>query len=79
MDIRPKIFRYVRFNSYLTQFQKELLGGLAESEGCSKTEIVRKAVHKYLREQGIDDGLIADSEEIIERLKEEGFFCGEES
>ena len=36
----------------------------------SKAELVRKAVHYLLRDNGLDDGLICDREEMLESLPE---------
>jgi len=59
----PKIFKYTRFNSYITEYQTELLSRLARERNCSKTELVREALHYFLRKNGLDDELIYDQKD----------------
>ena len=59
----PKIFKYTRFNSYPTEYQKELLNRLARERNCSKTELLREALHYFLRDNGLDDELIYDQKD----------------
>ena len=58
--MNPKIFRYTRFNSYITEYQTELLSRLSRERNCPKTELLREALHYFLRENGLDDELIYD-------------------
>ncbi len=58
--MNPKIFKQRRFNSYLTEYQKELLNILSRERNCSKTELLREALHYFLRKNGLDDELIYD-------------------
>ena len=66
--MNPKIFQYTRFNSYLTEYQTELLNRLSRERNCSKTELVREALHYLLRDNGLDDELIYDEEDDEKRL-----------
>jgi len=59
----PKIFKYTRFNSYITEYQTELLSRLARERNCSKTELLREALHYLLRDNGLDDELIYDQKD----------------
>ena len=63
MFMNPKIFKSVRFNSYITEYQKELLNILARERNCPKTELLREALHYFLRENGLDDELIYDQKD----------------
>jgi len=56
----PSIFKYTRFNSYPTEYQKELLNRLSRERNCPKTELLREALHYFLRDNGLDDGLSYD-------------------
>ncbi len=60
MFMNPKIFKYTRFNSYITEYQTELLSRLSRERNCPKTELLREALHYFLRENGFDDGLSYD-------------------
>jgi len=67
----PKIFKYTRFNSYITEYQTELLSRLARERNCSKTELVREALHYFLRKNGLDDELMydrKDNEKVVEEI-----------
>ena len=75
MFMNPKIFKNTRFNSYITEYQKELLDRLSRERNYSKTELVREALHYFLRKNGLDDELIYDRkdrekwlEEIVSRM-----------
>ncbi len=61
--MNPKIFKNTRFNSYLTEYQTELLNRLSRERNCSKTELVREALHYFLRKNGLDDELIYDQKD----------------
>jgi len=63
MFMNPKIFKQRRFNSYLTEYQTELLSRLSRERNCPKTELVREALHYFLRENGLDDELIYDQKD----------------
>jgi hypothetical protein len=63
MFMNPKIFKNTRFNSYLTEYQTELLSRLARERNCSKTELLREALHYFLRKNGLDDELIYDQKD----------------
>ena len=63
-------YKYVHFNAYLTIVQKKLLKQLAIRMNQSNAELVRMAVHYFLRDNGLDDGLICDREEMLESLSE---------
>ena len=76
MFMNPKVFKNTRFNSYITEYQKELLNRLSRGEHRPITDPVREAIHCWLREKGIDDELIYDQndqekwlEEIVHNLK----------
>ncbi len=56
--MNPKIFQTVRFNAYITEYQTELLNRLSRERNCSKTELLREALHYFLRDNGLDDELI---------------------
>ena len=75
MFMNPKIFKQRRFNSYITEYQKELLDRISREEHRPITDLVREAIHCWLRERGIDDELIYDQkdhekwlEEIVSRM-----------
>ena len=60
MFMNPKIFKNTRFNSYITEYQTELLSRLSRERNCPKTELLREALHYFLRKNGLDDELIYD-------------------
>jgi len=68
--MNPKIFKSVRFNSYITEYQNELLNRLSRERNCPKTELVREAIHCWLRDRGVDDGLSYDWKDHEKRLAE---------
>ncbi len=68
--IDQDIYKNARFNSYLTIVQKRLLKKLAQRMNQSRAELVRKGVHYFLRDNGLDDGLICDRKEMLESLSE---------
>ncbi len=70
MFMNPKIFKSVRFNAYITENQKELLNRLSRERNCPKTELVREALHYFLRENGLDDELIYDQKDHERWLEE---------
>ncbi len=61
--MNPKIFKTTRFNSYLTEYQTELLSRLSRERNCPKTELLREALHYFLRKNGLDDELIYDEKD----------------
>ncbi len=61
--MNPKIFKSARFNAYITENQKELLNRLSRERNCPKTELVREALHYFLRKNGLDDELIYDQKD----------------
>jgi len=61
--MNPKIFKNTRFNAYLTEYQTELLSRLSRERNCSKTELLREALHYFLRDNGLDDELIYDQKD----------------
>jgi len=63
MFMNPKILKYTRFNSYLTEYQTELLSRLSRERNCPKTELLREALHYFLRKNGLDDELIYDQKD----------------
>ena len=63
MFMNPKIFKSVRFNSYITEYQTELLNRLSRERNCPKTELLREALHYFLRKNGLDDELIYDQKD----------------
>ncbi len=72
-EIQPidqDIYKFVHFNAYLTIRQKELLKQLAQRMNQSNAELVRMAVHYFLRDNGLDDGLLCDREDVLESLPE---------
>jgi len=68
MFMNPKIFKSVRFNSYITEYQTELLNRLSRERNCSKTELLREALHYFLRKNGLDDELSYDWKDHEKRL-----------
>ena len=76
IQIDQDIYKYVHCNAYLTIVQKKLLKQLAIRMNQSNAELVRPfrmhlmAVHYFLRDNGLDDGLICDREEMLESLPE---------
>ncbi len=70
MFMNPKIFKQRRFNSYLTENQTELLNRLSRERNCPKTELLREALHYFLRKNGLDDGLSYDEKDDEKRLAE---------
>ncbi len=70
IQIDQDIYKLVHFNAYLTIVQKRLLKQLAIRMNQPIAELVRKAVHYFLRGNGLDDGLICDREEMLESLSE---------
>ena len=67
-ELQTDIYKLVNFNSYLTIVQKKLLKQLSQRMNQSNAELVRMAVHYFLRDNGLDDGLICDREEMLESL-----------
>ncbi len=61
--MNPRIFKYTRFNSYLTENQNEFLNRLSRERNCPKTELLREALHYFLRDNGLDDELIYDQKD----------------
>ncbi len=68
--MNPKIFKNTRFNSYITEYQKELLDRLSRERNCSKTELLREALHYFLRKNGLDDELIYDQKDHERQMAE---------
>ena len=68
--MNPKTFKNIRFNSYITEYQKELLDRLSHDADRPKTDLVREAIHCWLRKRGLDDGLIYDEQDSEKRLEE---------
>ncbi len=68
--MNPKIFKNVRFNSYITEYQNEFLNRFSRERNCPKTELVREAIHCWLRDRGVDDGLSYDWKDHEKRLAE---------
>jgi len=66
--MNPRIFKSVRFNSYLTEYQKELLNRRSQKEHRPITDLVREAIHCWLRDRGVDDGLSYDWKDHEKRL-----------
>ena len=64
-------FSYVRFPCYLTERQKCLLEEISKERGDSITELLREAVHYWLKAKGKDDGLLYSVEETIEAYMKE--------
>ena len=61
---------YLFFPKPFLIVQKRLLKQLSQRMNQSRAELVRKAVHYFLRDNGLDDGLICDKEEMLESLPE---------
>ncbi len=70
MFMNPKILKSVRFNAYITEYQTELLNRLSRERNCSKTELLREALHYFLRDNGLDDRLSYDERDRDKRLAE---------
>ncbi len=70
IQIDQDIYKLVHFNAYLTIVQKKLLKQLAIRMNQSNAELVRMAVHYFLRDNGLDDGLLCDRKEMLESLSE---------
>jgi hypothetical protein len=70
MFMNPNIFKSVRFNSYITEYQKELLNRLSRERNCPKTELLREALHYFLRKNGLDDELSYDEKDRDKWLAE---------
>ncbi len=68
--MNPKTYTTVRFNSYLTEYQTELLSRLSRERNCPKTELLREALHYFLRENGLDDELIYDQKDHEKQMAE---------
>jgi len=68
--MNPEIFKSVRFNAYITEYQTELLSRLSRERNCSKTELLREALHHFLRKNGLDYGLSYDKRDDEKRLAE---------
>lgn len=66
--MNPKL-KIVRFNCYLTVFQKELLAKISKDTRRPKTDVVRQAVHYFLQDRGLDDGLIFDKRNFLREYK----------
>ena len=75
--MNPNIFKNTRFNSYITEYQKELLDRLSRGRNCSKTELVREALHYFLRDNGLDDQLIYDRKDHEKQMAEIFSWCKE--
>ncbi len=70
MFMNPKTFKNTRFNSYITENQTELLNRLSRERNCSKTELLREALHYFLRKNGLDDELIYDRKDHEKQMAE---------
>ena len=70
MFMNPKIFKQRRFNSYITEYQKELLDRISRERNRSKTELLREALHYFLRDNGLDDELIYDEKDHEKQMAE---------
>jgi len=68
--MNPKIFKSVRFNAYITEYQTELLNRLSRERNCPKTELLREALHYFLRDNGLDDGLSYDQKDHEKQIAE---------
>jgi len=68
--MNPEIFKSVRFNSYITEYQTELLNRLSRERNCPKTELLREALHYFLRKNGLDDELIYDRRDREKQMAE---------
>ncbi len=65
-----KNFKTTRFNSYITEYQNELLSRLSRERNCPKTELLREALHYFLRQNGLDDELIYDQKDREKQMAE---------
>jgi len=70
MFMNPKTHTTVRFNSYITENQTELLNRLSRERNCPKTELLREALHYFLRNNGLDDELIYDEKDHEKQMAE---------
>ncbi len=70
MFLNPEIFKTTRFNSYITEYQKELLNSFSQKEQRPITDLVREAIHCWLRDKGVDDELIYDQKDHEKRMAE---------
>ncbi len=61
--MNPK-YKVFRFNSYLCPSQKEMLDKLSQETHRSRSDIVREALHRLLRDRGYDDGLLYDKKDM---------------
>ncbi len=77
MFMNPNIFKYTRFNSYITEYQTELLSRLSRERNCPKTELLREALHYFLRKNGLDDGLSYDRKDREKQMAEIFSWCKE--
>ncbi len=68
--MNPKTYQTVRFNSYITEYQKELLNSFSQKERRPITDLVREAIHCWLRDRDLDDELIYDQKDHEKWLKE---------
>ena len=68
--MNPKTFKHRRFNSYITEYQKELLDRISREEHRPITDLVREAIHCWLRDRDLDDELIYDQKDHEKWLKE---------
>jgi hypothetical protein len=75
--MNPNISKSVRFNSYITEYQKELLNRRSQKEHRPITDLVREAIHCWLRDRGVDDGLSYDWKDHEKRLAEIFPWCKE--
>ncbi len=78
--MNPKTFKHRRFNSYITEYQKELLDRISQKQDRPITDLVREAIHCWLRDRGVDDELSYDWKDHEKRLAEifPGWRKGEE-
>lgn len=68
-------YSLVHINCHLTVRQKVYLEEISKITKRPQTDIVREAVHYWLKGQGVDDGQIYDREELLkEYLKHRGEF-----
>ena len=68
--MNPKTFKHRRFNSYITEYQKELLDRISQEEQRPITDLVREAIHCWLRDRDLDAELIYDQKDHEKWLKE---------
>ncbi len=68
--MNPRIFKQRRFNAYITEYQKELLNSFSQKEHRPITDLVREAIHCWLRDKGVDDELIYDQKDHEKWLEE---------